>query len=84
MRPSPGFRHGRVPGTRQDMTEISYGQVVGRPARRGFRSGLPTLLTWMIRSPSRIRPSLAAMLLGFTCKAHTSWGLGTSAKVPFQ
>ena len=50
-------------------------------AKESWR-GLPALLTWMMRSPSRMRPSLAAMLLGFTCKARASWGLGPLPKVP--
>lgn len=80
-RPSPGFRHGRTPGHRRRLSAgeswTGYREVAGQPEQWGPRSGLHTPLTWMIRSPSRIRPSLAAMLLGFTCKADASWGPGT-------
>lgn len=66
-----------------------WGEALGRDSRArpgtgswaaraaGPRAGLPALLTWMIRSPSRIRPSLAAMLLGFTCKADAAWWPGS-------
>lgn len=81
-KPSPGFRHSRMPGHQARLLAGESWDWLRRGHWAASAVGPwpgppPPPLTWMIRSPSRIRPSLAAMLLGFTCKAHASWGPGT-------